>query len=177
MNPKLIIAAAALLVAVAVFFFSRPAKEAEESTAAAATKVEPAARPAPDQLPPTTPVTRKEALKKWDLPKARVSPHAEESEDHEIWIREQVAELQDLGWFFDEPEVLNKVMAELRSPEPELRVAAREAVINLSSRDAIPYLESAAALADSEEEQKALTEAAEYLKLPTILEVRDQKGK
>ena len=176
MKSKLIFAAAALLAAVAVFLFSRPEEKAEEAAPVAAAKLERVARPAPAQLAPTTPVAKKEALAKWDLPKAHVSPHAEESDEHREWIDEQVEELRDLAWFFDEPDILRKVMAELRSPEPELREAAREAVINLSSRDAIPYLERAAALADAPEEQKALIDAAEYLKLPTVLEVQDQQG-
>lgn len=110
----------------------------------------------------------------WDLPKAGVSPFDDESEDHAAWIRERVAELEDLSWYFDEPEVLRKVMADLRSPEPELRHAARAAVLNLGSREAIPYLESGAALTDVPSEKLALLEAADYLKLPTVLEVGER---
>ena len=100
-----------------------------------------------------------------------------DSEEHLEWIDDQIEDLLDKSYYYDEPEILQEVMANLRSPEPELRVAALDAVINLSSRDAIPYLEQAAVLAETPQEQIELTEAAEYLKLPTVFEARAKRKK
>lgn len=140
-------------------------------------KLERASRPGPSLSKSGVSPERAAALQAWGLPNPRVSPYSTSSEEHIEWIDEQRAELLEKSHYPDDPAILQEVMASLRSPEPELRVAALEAVINLGSRDAIPYLEQAAVLAETPEEQSNLIEAAEYLKLPTIFEGRAQRKK
>ncbi len=60
----------------------------------------------------------------------------------------------------------------LSSQDAEIRNAAREGLIQLGERAAIPYLEEAARRAAPEEAQ-ALREAAEFLALPTWTERRE----
>ncbi|MEP4077364.1 hypothetical protein [Haloferula sp.] len=174
--------AAVLLVLLAIFVVKGPSENEEQqheerNQVDSRTPLERASRPGPGLSKPGVPPEKAEAFKEWDLAKPRVSPHATGSDEHVDWIEEQIADLRDKQWYNDDPVILNEVMANLRSPEPELREVALEAVVNLSSRDAIPYLERAAILAETPEEQRALIEAAEYLKLPTIFEGRAQRKK
>ena len=64
----------------------------------------------------------------------------------------------------------------LKHPDPDIRAAARDGLINLGERAAIPFLEAAAktALAD---EAVLLREAAEFLALPTWTEQREARKK
>lgn len=55
--------------------------------------------------------------------------------------------------------------------DPEIRAAARDGLINLGERAAIPFLEAAAKKAEAAE-AKELLEAAEFLALPTWTERR-----
>ena len=60
--------------------------------------------------------------------------------------------------------------------DPETRAAARDGLIQLGERAAIPFLEAAAKTAPAEE-AKALHEAAEFLALPTWTEHRAAQKK
>lgn len=64
----------------------------------------------------------------------------------------------------------------LKHPDPEIRSAARDGLINLGERAAIPFLEAAAKTAPAEE-AKSLREAAEFLALPTWTEQREAQKK
>lgn len=177
MKPRFVISVAVLLVAMAIFLVTRPSEVVEQPLAESREKIERTIRPGPGLTKSSDSPARVAARQAWDLAKPRVSPHSTSSEEHLEWIDEQRADLLEKSHYFDDPAILREVMASLRSPEPELRVAALEAVINLGSRDAIPYLEQAAVLAETPEEQGNLIEAAEYLKLPTIFEGRALRKK
>lgn len=62
----------------------------------------------------------------------------------------------------------------LRHSDPEIRAAAREGLVQLGERDAVPHLQEAARGAPPAE-AKALLEAAEFLALPTRAEFRAQQ--
>lgn len=60
----------------------------------------------------------------------------------------------------------------LAHSDAEVRSAAREGLVQLGERAAIPFLEAAAKSASDAEEARALREAAEFLALPTWSEHR-----
>jgi HEAT repeat protein len=90
-------------------------------------------------------------------------------------IEEQIARLNDLA-MEDDTNALNQILAELYSPNPEIRKAALEATVQFSSRDAIPALETAAEHSVDPQEKTAIKEAIEFLKLPSLTEVLQRGG-
>ncbi len=64
----------------------------------------------------------------------------------------------------------------LKHQNPDIRSAARDGLINLGERAAIPFLQEAAKTAAAEE-ANALREAAEFLALPTWTERREAEKK
>lgn len=74
-----------------------------------------------------------------------------------------------------EPAAVPGIARYLAHSDPELRAAARDGLIQLGERAAIPFLEAAAKTAPAEE-AVALREAAEFLALPTWSEHRSKQG-
>ena len=107
------------------------------------------------------------------LPPPITPPHPPESAEGRQWIADRVEELNALAWF-DDPQSLLRILAELRNPLPEIHAAALAATVAFGSRDAIPYLETLAAESRDPQQQHDLTEAAAFLKLPTLIERLDQ---
>lgn len=103
------------------------------------------------------------------LPAPVESPYLAGSAENEDWIEERTAELDDLAWFED-AESLGKIQAELLNPLAEIRAAALAAIVSFGSRDSIPILEAVAGRSRDSLEQKALGDAIEHLKLPTVIE-------
>ena len=103
------------------------------------------------------------------LPAPVESPYLAGSAENEDWIEARTAELDDLAWFED-AESLGKIQAELLNPLPEIRAAALAAIVSFGSRDSIPILEAVAGRTRDSLEQKALGDAIEHLKLPTVIE-------
>jgi hypothetical protein len=68
----------------------------------------------------------------------------------------------------DDTASLSNILADLTSPEKEIRDAAIEAAKQFGSTNAIPALKAAAASAQDTEEQIALLEAAQFLSLPSL---------
>ncbi len=104
-----------------------------------------------------------------ELPPAVESPFQTGSAGNEEWIATRTTELDRLAWF-DDTDSLLKILAELRNPLPEIRTAALAATLAFSSRESIPYLEMIARETRDLHEQKAITDAVEHLKLPTMVE-------
>jgi hypothetical protein len=92
---------------------------------------------------------------------------------HEAYVEQRVAELGDLA-MADDATSLDTILSELTNRDPEIRNAAREAAVQFGSRDAIPKLTDVALQTDDAHEKAALTEAIEFLKLPTLTEVQAQ---
>lgn len=88
-------------------------------------------------------------------------------EQREAAIDAETDRLQD--WSMnDDPVSLSNILADLTSPEKEIREAAIEAAKQFDSTNAIPTLKAVAANTTDTEEQIALLEAANFLSLPTL---------
>jgi hypothetical protein len=80
------------------------------------------------------------------------------------------AEIQRLfqAGMSDNPDDLTVILADLSSPEKEIREAAIQAAKQFGSTNAIPTLQAAAATATNPREQAELLEAADFIALPSV---------
>ena len=69
---------------------------------------------------------------------------------------------------------MKEILSELRNPLPEIRRAALSAVRAFSSRKSIPYLDQIRRETRDSSDQQNLTNAIDYLKLPTMVEALAQ---
>jgi len=92
---------------------------------------------------------------------------------HQAYVEQRTAELMDMA-MTDERANLDSILSELSNRDPEIRKAALEAAIQFGSRDAIPKLADAVSQTDDPNEKTALTDAIEFLKLPSLTEIRAQ---
>jgi hypothetical protein len=171
----MLLAGVIFLLAVAVFSVSRPSgpPATDGSTPTAYQQ---------NTAPPAREITRpprRSENSRWkdlpELPPPAIPPHAPGSAENQEWITARIAELEDAAWF-DDPESMRRILAELRSPLPEIRAAARAAITAFSSREAVPYLEMIASTTYEEPDRQELTEVIDFLKLPTITEQLEQQG-
>jgi hypothetical protein len=79
---------------------------------------------------------------------------------------EQIRELQNEG--SDDMTITPVLLAKVTHPEPEVRKAALEALVQLNDTNAVPGLEQAAESIKDPREKMAVRDAIEYLKLPGI---------
>ena len=107
-----------------------------------------------------------------DLPAPVAPPYPADSPELRAWIDSRIDDLNGLAWY-DDAASLNRILAELYNPLPEIQAAALTATINFGSRDAIPCLEQFAAQSRDPQQQSAVAEAIAYLKQPTLLEKLD----
>lgn len=167
MRPRprqLALAAVALLLGVGAALWVRdasqtaPAAPAPAGEAAAATSIpSPAATQAGAATAPAAPTTPAPAATTGAEPPLLDGDAAQEA-------------ILDLVVTYDAASV-PALARYLAHRDPELRAAARDGLIQLGERAAIPFLEAAARTAPAEE-AKALREAAEFLALPTWTEHR-----
>jgi HEAT repeat protein len=80
----------------------------------------------------------------------------------------KIERLQDLQ-MKDDAGSLSNIVADLTSPDKEIREAAIEATKQFGSADAIPSLKAAAASAEDIEDQIDYLEAADFLSLPPMV--------
>jgi HEAT repeat protein len=71
---------------------------------------------------------------------------------------------------------LDTILSEMSNRDPEIRKAALEATIQFGSRDAIPKLADAISQTDDPNEKAAIADAIEFLKLPSLTEIRAQSS-
>jgi hypothetical protein len=101
------------------------------------------------------------------VPAAPVATHVLTPEQRQAAIDAETDRLQQ--WSMnDDPASLSNILADLTSPENEIREAAIEAAMQFGSTNAIPTLKAVAANTDDTEEQIALLEAADFLSLPSM---------
>jgi hypothetical protein len=86
-------------------------------------------------------------------------------EEREQQIQRETERLAVLAMNSD-AESLSNILADLTSPEKEIRMAAIEAAKQFDSTNAIPVLKAMAEQATDLEEANALAEAVEFLELP-----------
>lgn len=106
----------------------------------------------------------------------QLCPHARGSAEHRAWLQRRGEALMDLSWN-DDRESLEGILVELSNPDAELRKSALLATLNHGSRDAVPRLQAVALATDDPAEKKALEDAAEHLKLPSLTEVLAERRK
>ena len=94
--------------------------------------------------------------------------------NQEAYVEERVSQLGDLG-MDDDPASLNTILSELNNRDPRIRKAAVDAAVQFGSRDAIPRLTDAATQTDDPREKAAILDAIDYLKLPSLTEVMQQR--
>ncbi len=85
-----------------------------------------------------------------------------------------MAELEGLGTRND-PESFQRIVAGLSDSSPDIRQAAREAILQFGNRDAIPILKDLASKTEDAREKVALLDTVEFLSLPSLSEVRQQQ--
>jgi hypothetical protein len=98
------------------------------------------------------------------------------SEDaHQAYVEQRSAQLMDIA-MTDDRANLDTILSELSNRDPEIRKAALEATIQFGSRDAIPKLADAISQTDDPNEKAAIADAIEFLKLPSLTEIRAQSS-
>ena len=125
--------------------------------------------PAPVPVPPPVAVSAAPITAPYHPPPApipAVAP-AVTAQDRQAAIEAEKNNL--LSWQTgDDPQCLSNILADLNSPEKEIRMAAIQAAVQFESTDAIPVLRAQAAGDNDPDEKTALLQAADYLSLPPL---------
>jgi HEAT repeats len=110
-------------------------------------------------------------------PKTKTQPEAQPATEdaRQAYVEKRSAELMDIA-MTDDRTNLDTILSELSNRDPEIRKAALEAAIQFGSRDAIPKLSDAISQTDDPNEKAALADAIEFLKLPSLTEIRAQSS-
>ncbi len=108
------------------------------------------------------------------LPAPQRPPHPPGSAENQAWIETTRDALDTLAWE-DDADSMRKILAELRSPLPEIRAAALSATLDFDDPAAIPYLRAISNDSADLLEQKEIAELIETLKLPPLIETLDEK--
>jgi hypothetical protein len=99
---------------------------------------------------------------------------AAREEARQAYVAERIAQLRDLPANSDRA-ALQTVLSEVSNPEPEIRQASLDIISQTGNRGVIPDLMKAAEQSEDASMKRAITETIEFLKLPTLTEVRRQK--
>ena len=159
MRPKVVFGILLLAVGVAVgavllkhLAAPPPAPVVASAPAPAQTPVEPAPLPppAPFSAPPPPPLT---------------------AEQQEATNQAEIDQLMDWSRNND-PQSLSNILADLSSPQKDVREAAIEAAKQFGSTNAIPALKAAAMSATDTDEQIEMLQAANFLSLPSISSIQ-----
>jgi hypothetical protein len=161
----------ALLVLLGLIFFLEKPTSPAPLVAEEASKSQPPRAKRP--LRPSIPRAADRVVNLPTLSAPAPPPVSGDPLERQEWITSQVHEIERLAWF-DDPESLAKILAELRSPVAEVREAALNATVTSGSRAAVPYLKRLSAETEDPAQRKAVDEAIDYLNLPTLVESLDQ---
>ena len=153
MRPKVVFGLVVLLLAfIAAAFLLKSRKE----NPVPPTTETPATSEVVNASPPPMPLSQPTA-----------PPHVLTDEERQSAIDAEVSRLQD--WSMnDDPASLSNILADLTSPEKDIREAAIEAAKQFGSTNAIPALKTAAVNSTNTDEQIEMLQAAEFLTLPSI---------
>ncbi len=152
---------------------SRPQPEPATGKSAAADGTP--GRPVPQRTTSRPPLSKLPGLGDLpELPQPERPPQTPGAAGNAEWIAAKTEALNDLAWE-DDPESMGKILAELRSPLPEIRAAALQATKDFGSREAIPYLRVIARDTADLQEEKNLKDLIEFLEIPTLLETLDEQ--
>jgi hypothetical protein len=103
------------------------------------------------------------------LPAPQRPPHPPGSTENEQWIAATTDALDTLAWE-DDADSMRKILAELRSPLPEIRAAALNATLDFDDPTAIPYLRAISNDTADPLEQKEIADLIAHLELPSLIE-------
>jgi len=188
MRPKIIVVIllAGLTVGVGIFLVKRPAASvpvvtppvapaaANEVSAAPPASMNDPVDPNPPASAPAAPIPAPVMAPSATNLASGMTPAEIAAAQHEAAVQEKINKLQELQ-ANDDPQSLKSILDELTDPEKSVRAAAIESAIQFGSRDAIPVLKAAASNTPDSDEKKALLDAADFLALPSMLEVQAQK--
>ena len=177
MRPKIVVTV--LLIGLAglgvLFFLKPPAKHAETVTAAIAQPsiAAPQTKPAtPKSPPPAASVTMAPPA---PPAKAAAPATADVSGPDAEHLQAQIDRLEELE-SNDDDASLQAILKELTNTNPIIRHVAIEATIQFGGHTAVPILQGLAARTWDPQEKKELLDAAEFLALPTLSEVRAENA-
>ncbi len=157
MRPKVVLA---ILLAAGLFvgmtFLLKSNKPAAASAPVAAAAPVPVAQSAPIVAPPPPPTPAPATVVQTQTPEEKAAA-----------IQAEKDRLTHLEWYND-PQSLSNILADLNSPEKEIRMAAIQAAVQFGSTNAIPVLMQAYTNASDFDEKVALHNAADYLALPAV---------
>lgn len=189
MRPKVVIAILLAVLAgfAGIFFLKRlttpaqpPSPAANVQALASAPPISPDASVvheiAPD-VPPVSTVITNSTPENQIAQVTNIPPVAPVTDapvvDHEAYVQSEIDKLQELQ-ANDDAQSLRAILADLTNPDKTIRVAAIEATTQFGSRDAIPALKDLAAHTPDPDEKQQLQDAADFLALPSITELREQ---
>jgi hypothetical protein len=132
-----------------------------------------------ESSPPSTPApARTETVAFQNPPPPPPQPvvQVQPQTNHDDYVRQRSDELADLA-MNDDTNSLNTILSEVTNPDPQIRQAARDAVVQFGDRSAIPKLSEIAEQTDDPQEKAKILEAIDFLKLPTLTEfLADEKA-
>jgi hypothetical protein len=99
------------------------------------------------------------------LPDPQAAPADLSPADHDTYVTERKAQLEELG-STDDPANLKIILSEMENSEPEIRQAALSASIQFGSPDAIPTLQHERDWATDPQEKVDIQKAIDFLQLP-----------
>ena len=174
MRPKIVIAVllAGVLGLAAIFFLKPGRAQTETPPIATATPTAPATQAAVAQAAPTP--TNATAPVPLRLTKANPFTMGEVVGDGAEAVQAQINRLEDLQ-SNDDDASLQAILKELTNTNPIIRHVAIEATIQFGGHTAVPILQGLAARTWDPGEKQELLDAAEFLALPTLSEVRAEK--
>ncbi len=143
----------AILIIVLVVFLKQHVKTVSPAPVASAPAPAPAQAPEVPPLPAMAPAPAPAPV----VAKAMTEDEIQTEKDH----------LQD--WQMNnDPQSLSNILADLDSPEKEIRMAAIDASVQFDDTNAIPILRAKATNDDDLDEKVALVKAADFLALPDV---------
>jgi hypothetical protein len=93
----------------------------------------------------------------------------------EAYVAERVNQLMDLA-LDNQPASLEIILSELTNRDPEIRQAAVQAAMQFDSREAIPRLREVLEQTEDTAEKAAITQAIEFLEIPTPSDAATGRG-
>ena len=154
MRPKFVLFVLSAFLVIGAVVLLRPSKQPLQSPAAAPpVAVAPAAPANVPPLPLPAPVAAKPPT-----PTPQERQAAIDAEKDQLYTWSMSGDAANLP----------KILADLNSPEKEIRLAAIEAAKQFGDTNAIPVLKAAAAKTDDSQEAIAMLQAADFIALPEI---------
>ena len=173
MRPKIVIAVllAGIAGLVAIMFLKQLGNRPQPTTAPITQPAASAPETIPSRLQVSPPAVKSSsaALIQTTSPTATITNEVT-GEDPEH-IEEQISRLETLE-ANDDDASLQAILKELTNTNPIIRHVAIEATIQFGGHTSVPVLQDLAARTTNPDEKKELLDAAEFLALPTLSEVR-----